>query len=441
MRTGQFADEARAAGINTRTIYSGFAPVDYIRLILHARREKPDIVHCHGAKANIAGVLLKLFCGCTIVTTVHSDWRLDYMHNFFKRVTIGKMNSLALKIFDYYITVSDGFRELLISRGFSPLKMMTIYNGLDFSQRYPPFDRTAFLRKSGLNYMDGDIVLGILARLDPVKDIQTLLRALAKARVTVPNLKLIIGGDGQDMGKLRALSKELNLGGCVSFLGWVNNVPEFFASCDIDVLCSISESFPYSVLEGIREGCAVITSDVGGMRRLIDHGENGFIFAPKNVNEFAGFIADLATDREKRLLFAESLYKKASSLYSLDSMAKTQSEIYERIISLKDRAKSRDGVLICGAYGKKQFWRRSHFKSNHQFAAPNRPHAAYNRNDQKTDGNRDRSPGTSNLHIQLFTVLPRYAEMQTLYQRRRQPDPGRNFKPITVFLPIYYFSC
>ena len=84
-------------------------------------------------------------------------------------------------------------------------------------------------------------------------------------------------------------------------------VPHFFAACDIDVLCSISESFPYSILEGIREGCAVITSDVGGMRDLIDSGESGYIFNPGDYETFAGYIVDLAKDPEKRRRFAEKL--------------------------------------------------------------------------------------------------------------------------------------
>jgi hypothetical protein len=84
-----------------------------------------------------------------------------------------------------------------------------------------------------------------------------------------------------------------------------------FAACDIDVLCSISESFPYSILEGIREGCAVITSDVGGMSRLIDSGENGYIFQPKDVDTFAKYILELSLDADKRQRFASALYEKS----------------------------------------------------------------------------------------------------------------------------------
>ena len=351
LRSGDFPESAQQVGIKTTTFFSWFVPYDYYRLIKLVREEKPDIVHCHGAKANVAGLLVKLFCRTTVISTVHSDYQLDYMNNALKRWTIGLLNGGALRFIDYYVTVSELFKHMLIQRNFDPHKCMSIYNGLDFDEKATPFDKTAWLKASGIDYEEGDVVLGILARLTPVKDIPTLLRAFAKAREGNPRLKLLIGGDGEDTTKLKALAKQLGLGKSVSFMGWVTDVSHFFAACDIDVLCSISESFPYSILEGIREGCAVITSDVGGMRRLIDQGESGYIFQPKDVDTFAGYILELSLDREKRQRFAENLYEKASRLYSLDSMAETQSRIYQDIAHLESLPKRKE-VLICGAYGK-----------------------------------------------------------------------------------------
>ena len=351
LRSGEFAESAKKAGIDTHVIFSSSTFRDYFKLIKFIKAEKPDIVHCHGAKANLAGTLIKLFCGCTIVTTVHSDYKLDYMHSFIKRNTIGKLNAFALRTFDYYVPVSDLFKEMLISRGFKANNIMPIYNGLDFSIKTAPLDKEAYIRSAGLAYDEKDVILGILARLNPVKDIPTLLRAFAKAKIVHPNLKLLIGGDGEDMAMLKKLSTDLGISDSVAFMGWIDNVPEFFSVCDIDVLCSISESFPYSVLEGIRGGCCVITSEVGGMSKLIDNGINGYIFKPGDVDTFAEYIIELSHNAEKRHCFARSLYKKASSLYSIESMANTQFNIYQNIINLTN-SNSRYGVLICGAYGR-----------------------------------------------------------------------------------------
>ncbi|MBQ9966306.1 MAG: glycosyltransferase, partial [Clostridia bacterium] len=119
LRDGDFPDDATAMGIKTKTFFSKNVPMDYLRLIKYARKERPDIIHCHGAKANLAGVLCKIFAGSTIVTTVHSDYKLDYMHSALKHNTFGRLNSAALRFFDYYTTVSENFRRMLVERGFS----------------------------------------------------------------------------------------------------------------------------------------------------------------------------------------------------------------------------------------------------------------------------------------------------------------------------------
>lgn len=351
MRKGLFAEDARKAGIDTVEIQSGFPLRDFVLAKEAARQFGPDIVHCHGAKANLVGVYLKMTLGCTVVTTVHSDYRLDYLHSFIRRQTFGRMNAAALRVMDYHVTVSDSFKQMLIQRGFRPSRIQTIYNGLDFSVDTPEFDRGEYLRQCGLNYQEGDVVMGIAARLTPVKDIPTLLRAFAKARKKNNRLKLLIAGDGEDAQKLKDLARQLEVDSACCFCGWVSDIGKFFKACDIDVLCSISESFPYSILEGVKERCAVITSDVGGMQKLIDNGEDGFIFQPGDVDAFAGYMLTLAQDPELRQVFGEKLREKASRIYSLEGMAARQSEIYRTIAARQARGK-RNGIVICGAYGR-----------------------------------------------------------------------------------------
>lgn len=351
MRQGEFTEDARKLGIDTVEIQSKMLYRDFKAVREVVRQFGPDVVHCHGSKANTVGVYLRLTLGCTVVTTVHSDYRLDYMHSAIKRQTIGRINSAALHLMDYQITVSDTFKRMLIERGFQPSRLMTIYNGLDFSTTTPEFDRGEYLRGLGLDYQEGDVVLGIAARLNPVKDIPTLLRAFAQARAQNPKLKLLVGGDGEDMEKLKALASELQLGNTVCFCGWVTDIGQFFKACDIDVLCSISESFPYSILEGVKEHCAVITSNVGGMQKLIDHGHSGLIFEPGDVETFTRYILQLGGDEALRREFAEKLYATASQVYSLEGMANRQTEIYQTIAARRARGK-RNGIVICGAYGR-----------------------------------------------------------------------------------------
>ena len=117
------------------------------------------------------------------MTTVHSDYRLDYLGRPLSRLTYGTINTIALRRLDYRIGVSDAMTDLLIKRGFDPDRLFTIYNGIDFTPRTPALSREEYFRSVGLE-ADGDsVVVGIAARLNPVKDIATLVRG----RMGVPS--------------------------------------------------------------------------------------------------------------------------------------------------------------------------------------------------------------------------------------------------------------
>ena len=168
-----------------------------------------------------------------------------------------------------------------------------------------------------------------------------------------PRLRLFLAGDGEDEPKLRRLVADYGIADRVTFCGWVSPIDKFFASMDVNLLTSVSETFPYSILEGIREGCATICSDVGGMSELIDTGENGFIFQPGDHEALTKHLLTFARDPEKRKTFAARLYEKADREFSLRTMCRTQEENYRMVIRRFARPKSRrDGIVICGAYGK-----------------------------------------------------------------------------------------
>ena len=122
---GPFADEARGLGIDTE-ILSGSIPQTIRALTDEIRREGFEIVHCHGSRANMTGAILRRKIHVPIVTTVHSDYRLDYLGRPLHRLTYGTINTLALRLFDYHIGVSDAMAQLLISRGFDPQTLFAL---------------------------------------------------------------------------------------------------------------------------------------------------------------------------------------------------------------------------------------------------------------------------------------------------------------------------
>ena len=350
---GPFAQEARELGIPTvifpgRNLFSTFRQLK--KFILDGGYQ---IIHCHGARGNMMGALLRRATGLPVVSTVHSDYRLDYLGRPMARLIYGSTNTVSLRLLDYRIGVSDAMTDLLISRGFDPDRMFTIYNGLDFSPRQPAISREEYLSSVGLEADESCVIAGIAARLNPVKDVATLIRGFAIAHKSCPQLRLLIAGDGEERAMLEGLARELGVEREVCFAGWISDTDSFYHAIDINTLTSLSETFPYALTEGARAGLPTVASRVGGVPYLIEDGVTGLLFEAGDAEGLARQLVALGQDATLREHLGRRLYQKANDDFSLDSTLRRQIQIYETILRRQERKRGRrDGVLVCGAYGR-----------------------------------------------------------------------------------------
>ena len=353
-RDGPFAEEARAMGIPTMICGGNNIPHLRRELAAYIRQGGYQLIHCHGSRANMIGALLRKPTGLPVVSTVHSDYKLDYMGRPFARLTFGAINAWALRHLDYRIGVSDAMVDLLIDRGFPPDRFYAIYNGIDFTPAPSQGDRLAYLRGLGADVEENSVVVGIAARLNPVKDMSTLVRGFAEGHKTCSRLRLVIAGDGEERQKLGDLARELGVEKEVTFAGWISGgMDRFYSALDINALTSLSETFPYALTEGTRFHLATVATAVGGIPYLIDQDVNGYLFTPGDWQTLGRYLAALGNDDALRHEMGEKLYEKASSKFSIQSTVDTQLHIYEEIIRRHNRPKrDRDGVVICGAYGR-----------------------------------------------------------------------------------------
>lgn len=342
-RRSTFSEEAKEKGLDVIEVENAWNLISCLRTALHAVDSfKPDIIHCHGAKANMLGVVVHKMRHVPICTTVHSDPSLDYMGTPLKQISFGTINSWALRRMDYYMAVAGRMENSLIRRGLDPQKIYVIHNGLDFSEA----------AEQAKPHQDGaPIVVGIAARLTPIKNIPVLLRAFAKALRKNPNLQLKIAGTGEDEAELKKLAAELGIAEKTHFVGWVSDMSSFFREIDINVICSFSETFPYSLLEGAYDHCTAVASNVGGIPELIEDGVTGLLFEPEQEDKLAELIYQLSVDDALRELLAENLFQKAKNEFSLNNMRQTQEDAY-RLMLKRSCRKSRWGTVICGAYGR-----------------------------------------------------------------------------------------
>ena len=349
---GPFAREALEKGINTRVLKKRSLFHVARNLKKYLKNKQFDILHCHGSKANVVSMLMGR-ASCPILSTIHSDPRLDYMGRPAANWTIGLLNRVALRMRDGWVAVSDAMKERMEGRGYDGGRMHTIYNGIGFPKKLPHLPRQEYLSGLGLDWDESCVVFGIAARIDPVKDMTTLVKAFAKTVADCPNARLLIAGIGDQEQEIRALAAELCPAGTVHFAGWVSDMNSFYHALDVNLLTSISETFPYAITEGARMHCCTISTAVGGVPRVVIDGETGYLITPGDVDTLAQRMTAVVRDAKLRAKLGGAIYEKVKNEFSVEAMGVRQEEIYRSVLHRRDReSRGRYGAVICGAYGK-----------------------------------------------------------------------------------------
>ena len=310
-----------------------------------------QVIHCHGARANfIAGALRKRGVKLPFVTTIHSDYLLDF-DGFYKKLVYTTLNVNALKKFDYYIAVSSNFKDMLISRGFRPNSVYTVYNGMDYSKPMEYCaDKKEFAKRVGIEYDPECVYIGLIGRHDYVKGHDVFINAAKLVSDKCPNARFVIAGDGDGRAELVKQCEALGISDKVTFCGFIKDIYSFINFIDINTLTSRCESFPYVLMEGARLKKATVSSRVGGIPDLILDGECGLLFEKENFADLSEKLISLVSDKELAQKYGENLYTRATTNFSNEKLACDHVDIYNSIISDHADSKKYD-VSLSGYYG------------------------------------------------------------------------------------------
>lgn len=312
--------------------------------------EKFDVFHVHGARANFVAEFVMNKIDIPTVTTVHSDYLLDFDEPI-KKILFTNLNKRALKKIKYHIAVSDNFKDMLIERGFKPNNIHTVYNGMDFS--CVPDDITPkeeYAKKHGFEYDENITYVGIAARFDIVKGVDVFIKAAGEVLKDHNNIEFLIAGDGAEKEKLLKLAQSTGFSEKIRFLGYESDIYGFWNIIDINCLTSLCESFPYSMLEGAALGKPMIASRVGGIPSLVVDDETGYLFESGEYEELAKKISFLAENPGIISSLGENIKKRATSLFSNETFANTHIDIYKKIINDYKSDKEYD-FAVSGYYG------------------------------------------------------------------------------------------
>jgi glycosyltransferase involved in cell wall biosynthesis len=297
---------------------------------------KPDILHTHLAKAGTLGRVVGWLANVpVIIHTFHGHT----FHSYFSPLKT-KLFILIEKWLSLFttriITLSSSQRQEILNYGIgNPKKVIIIPLGLDLEEMLKGKQNEGMLRKELKVGVEIPLV-GIIARLVPIKGHHYFLEAARIVATEIPSVKFLIIGDGPLRESLKTRAERLGLENYAIFLGFRRDLAKIYADLDLVVLSSLNEGLPVSIIEAMAARKAVVATNVGGVKDLIRPGVNGLLVPPKRPDLLAEAIISLLKDPSKRKKMGEIAQKKFAPQFKKENLFKNLSSLYHSLLAEKN---------------------------------------------------------------------------------------------------------
>lgn len=283
------------------------------------REEKPDILHTHASMtARVAARRAKVPC---IFNTKHCmEGAAGSLPKKLVRRAVNRQFS------DRIIAVSKAVRRSMIDGGTDPKQIVTVYNGIEKIPVPTAEEKAALLASFG--GQAGEKAIGIVARLEEVKDHETFLLGAKELLKKRQDVRFYIIGDGTLREALKKRTEELGISEKVCFTGFLKDVEKMEAALDIAVITSKAEALCLSILESMIAGIPAVGTDSGGVAEVISNGENGYLIPVGDYHALAYKLEELLEDDARRKAFGEQAQKMAEEVFLADKMTKKIERLY-----------------------------------------------------------------------------------------------------------------
>lgn len=296
------------------------------KLVLEQRY---DLVHVH---TPVASFLTRLACrkigSVKVLYTAHG-------FHFFKGAPLKNwiiyytMEKLAARWTDGIITINE--EDYLAASKMKYRKNESVYYirgvGINLNRFLPKTEEIKSEFRRQYRYKKEDFILVYTAELNYNKHQDLLIKVVSLLKNKIPNLKLLLIGDGNLSDKYEKLVKKLDLENNIQFWGYSQEVWNLLKIADISVSSSRREGLPVNVMEAMATGLPLVVTDCRGNRDLVYNHENGYVVGVNDVENFASAVEKLYKSEELRRKFGEKSIQ-IIKMYSLEEVVKEIKEIY-----------------------------------------------------------------------------------------------------------------
>ncbi len=308
-----------------------------LRLARLIRRERPDILHTHTAKAGTVGRVAAQLAGRHKPPIVVHTFHGHVLRGYF-----GPLRSSLFRLLERWlarrttalIAVSPQVRDDLVALRVAPAERFAVIRlGIELDERVAGPQDGRLESRRYLGIPPDRFAVGWIGRMTAVKRTDDVLVAFKQLRDGGVDACLCMVGDGPDRVQLERRAHELGIVKDTLFLGYQEEVAPFYAAFDALVLPSSNEGTPVSAIEALAAGRPVVATRVGGVPDVVQEGEDGFLVEPGATDELADRLARLAHDPELRERMGRAGRERVLPRYAVERLVDDVDRLYRSLLS------------------------------------------------------------------------------------------------------------
>jgi glycosyltransferase involved in cell wall biosynthesis len=308
-----------------------------IRLAGLIRRERPQILHTHTAKAGTVGRVAALLAGRARPPIVVHTFHGHVLRGYFGPVRSRFFRSLERWLARHttaLVAVSPQVRDDLVALGVAaPEKFTVVRLGIELDERVGADANGRDETRRYLGIPPDRFAVGWVGRMTAVKRTEDVLDGFKRLRAHGIDATLCLVGDGPDRPGLERRAHELGIVKDTLFLGYQEDVGPLYAAFDALVLPSGNEGTPVSVIEALAAGTPVVATRVGGVPDVVRDGEDGYLVEPGDSELFAKRLAELARDPALRERLGAAGRARVLPRYAVERLVDDIDRLYRSLLS------------------------------------------------------------------------------------------------------------
>jgi len=295
--------------------------LQFPKIITYCKKNEIQLIHAHLPWAGFVSRIVHLL---TKIPTIYTEHNLQERYHFITRI----LNKFSFNFQNIAIGVSDDVTNSIVKNIQPRITAKTILNGVN-ANSFMRNDEAARndIRKQ-YNIPENAILVGTVAVFRFQKRLDLWLEIVAEAIKNNQNIYGIIIGAGPLEPILLAKHKELGLEGKVFFTGLQTQVKPFYEGMDVFMMCSSFEGLPIALLEAMSMGCAIVSTDAGGIKEVLRSDQDGFVVSVDNWSSLSKSIVALAEDDQKLKDYQSIARQRVVESFSIEVMVHSLEKLY-----------------------------------------------------------------------------------------------------------------